>query len=167
MSVVKSDPRIFLEPKPNIIIDCLDDSYITLQVRFWVDPKGPWRRIQSKIYMGIQSALEEAGLDAPYPVTSLSFEKDLESVALKTKMLDPNEFNNMMNQRMAEEASFNKRRAEMLKKETKQSEIIAPDQSGAMFLKEVNDEVKAQPKNIVINQVQVTVPEAKIEPQTT
>lgn len=140
MNVVKSDPRIFIEPKPNIIIYSLDDSYITLQVRFWVDPKGPWRRIQSKVYMGIQSALEEAGLDAPYPVASISFEKDLESVAIKAKMLDPNEFTNMMNARMAEEESYTKRRNEMLKKEVKATEVIPPDQSGATFLKEINNQ---------------------------
>lgn len=133
---VKKDRRIFLEPKPSVIVTDLADSYISLQVRFWVDPKGPWRKIQSGVFMNIQKSLEHAGLDAPYAVTSLSMEQDIESVVFKTKNIDANELSTLMNERMKEEESSQKRRQEMLAPPPpiQPAAPLQPDQSGQNFL---------------------------------
>lgn len=136
---VKKDARIFLEPKANVVITDLADSYIALEVRFWVDSKSLWRRIESKIFMSIQNRLEEAGLDSPYAITSLSFEKDLESVALKSKVLDPGEFSKMMNERMEEEEQLAKNREKLLKNEATVQPTVTADQSGESFLKTQNE----------------------------
>lgn len=135
---VKQDARIFLEPKANVVITDLADSYISLEVRFWVDSKSLWRRIESKIFIGIQNKLEDAGFDAPYAVTSLSFEKDLESVALKSKAMDPGEFSQMINERMKEEEQLAKNREKLLQNEVVVQPTVTADQSGGAFLKTQN-----------------------------
>ncbi len=133
---VKKDRRIFLEPKASVIVTDLADSYIELQVRFWVDPKGPWRQIESTVFINIQNRLEEAGLDAPYAVTSLSMESDLESVVFKSKNLDANELSTLMSERMKEQEVYAKKREELLAKPVAVpvSVPVSPDQTGQNFL---------------------------------
>lgn len=133
---VRKDRRIFIEPKPSVIVTDLADSYISLQVRFWVDPKGPWRKIQSGIFINIQNSLEKAGLDAPYAVTSLSLEQDIESVIFKTKNLDGIELSTLMNERMKEEELYAKNRSELLAKPkpVQPAPPPQPDQAGQNFL---------------------------------
>jgi small conductance mechanosensitive channel len=148
---VKKNPKIFLEPKPHVVITDLADSYIALETRFWVDSKSLWRRIQSEIFMNIQSRLEEAGLDAPYAVTSLSFENDIESAVLKTKSLDPNEFSELIKTRMAEESAISKKRQELVTQEN----FVIPhydnvDQSGKSFLQTT----EAEPNPTVVPEIQ-------------
>ncbi|MFA5829026.1 MAG: mechanosensitive ion channel family protein [Candidatus Gracilibacteria bacterium] len=145
LNEVKQDARIFLEPKANVVITDLDESYIVLEVRFWVDSKSLWRRIESKIFIGIQNKLEDAGFDAPYAVTSLSFEKDLESVALKSKAMDPNEFSQMINERMKEEEQLAKNREKLLQNEAVVQPTVTADQSGGAFLKTQNGSEDAAP----------------------
>ncbi len=136
---IKKDARIFLEPKANILITDLADSYIALEARFWVDSKSMWRRIESNIFINIQSRLEESGMDAPYAITSLSFEKDLESVVLKNKNVDPDEFAKIMNDRMAEEEKLAQNKEKILKDEQDHAVKSNVDQSGQAFLKTQED----------------------------
>jgi small-conductance mechanosensitive channel len=135
LNVVRSNPQIYQEPKPNVVFIDFADYYMNLEVRFWVDSKGLWRRIQSDVFIQIQKRLEEAGLDSPYPVTSLSLEQDAEAVVLKHQAIDPDSFSKMMNARMAEEEAFAKRRQELVnwQKMTQTAEVA--DLSGASFLK--------------------------------
>lgn len=135
MKVLGSNPQILMEPKPNVVFVDFADYYISLQVRFWVDSKSLWRRIQSEAFIKIQKALEEAGMDAPYPITALSFDQDIESAVLKTKSLDGDEFGKLMNARMEDEAKFTKHREEMLKKQEVRVTPETVDQSGTSFLK--------------------------------
>ncbi len=140
LNVVRSDRRIFLEPKPNVVIIDFADYYMYLEVRFWVDSRGPWRRIQSKIFGDIQKRLEESGLDSPYPVTSLSLEQDAESVVLKTKTVSDEEIKVLMAQREAYEKDLAKRRSELMitPEVIQQNQQIAYDESGISFLKEIS-----------------------------
>ncbi len=131
---VRKNQKIYLEPKPNVIITDLSDSYIALQVRFWVDSKGMWRRIQSSMFMNIQNRLEEAGYDSPYAVTSITMEPDIESFILKTKNIDPDEFTKIMDRRVAEEAAYAKKREELFQHEPHQVQPSTVDQSGGVFL---------------------------------
>ncbi len=165
LNEVKKNPRIFLEPKANVIVKELADSYISLQVRFWVDPKGPWRKVQSAVFINIQKALEEAGMDAPYAVTSLSLEPEIESYFVRTKEMDSNELTNLMNERMKEEEKFSKNRAQVpaikaVPAVTHQS----TDESGASFLhgdttaKVETPVIAAQPTIDVQTQPQMQTP---------
>lgn len=70
------EPKILQEPKPMVVVGQLYDSYIEVELRFWVVTGTPWRRLQSKLTIEIEKVLQAANLDAPYPVTSLSFEED-------------------------------------------------------------------------------------------
>mgnify|MGYP001601643096 CR=1 FL=1 len=135
MHVVKKNSKIYLEPKPNIVIQDLADSYITLQVRFWVDSKGPWRRVQSRIFIGIQNELVKAGLDSPYAVTSLSLEPEFESTIIKTKQVDSEEMEKIMNGRAKEEEK-NLQKKKNLAAETVSIALTQtePDKNGNQFL---------------------------------
>jgi len=135
MNVVKSDPKIFLEPKPNIVLIDFADYYIYLELRFWVDSKSMWRRIQSEVFRKIQASLEEAGLDSPYPTTSLTFDQDDNETFMKARVLDPQEMEKIMKQRMAHQEELDKRREELIKTRIIQEQVQAPDQTGAAFLK--------------------------------
>lgn len=113
LNVVKSHPDILLEPKPNIVITEMGDYYIALQVRFWVDSKGLWRRIESKVFMEIQNKFEEAGIDAPYPTNALAFDTDDAQTFVRTKTLTPDEVSGIMKMRADDEEKFAKRREEL------------------------------------------------------
>ena len=135
LNVVKSHNEILLEPKANIVVTELGDYYIALQVRFWVDSKSLWRRIQSKIYIEIQNKLEAAGIDAPYPTNALSFDTDDKATFVKTKALTAEEVNTMMKGREEDEANFTKKREELAAAPfTPKENQKNIDQSGNIFL---------------------------------
>jgi small conductance mechanosensitive channel len=135
INVVKSNPKIYQEPKPNVVFIDYGDYYVELQVRAWVDSKGPWRRIQSKVMAEIQRKLEEAGLDSPYPVSNLSFTEDGESYVLKTKTVEAAEYEKMKTDRAAGDEAYAKRRGEILKWQMAAAQAVPADTSGKEFLK--------------------------------
>lgn len=136
LNVVKSRTDILLQPKPNVVVTEMGDYYIALEIRFWVDSKSLWRRIQSKVGMDIQNRFEEAGVDAPYPTTALEFDPDDKGTLVRTKALSPAEMEQIMKEREEDEQKFSKRREELaapLFKAMEEQRIL--DQSGANFLK--------------------------------
>jgi len=136
LNVVKSHPDILLEPKPNIVITEMGDYYIALQVRFWVDSKGLWRRIESRVFMEIQNKFEEAGIDAPYPTNALAFDTDDEQTVVRTKALTPEEMSSIMKMRADDEEKFAKRREELatVPHATLEDEQRRLDLAGSNFL---------------------------------
>ncbi len=135
MNVAKSHTDIMLSPKPNIILIDLADYYVYLELRFWVDSKGYWRRIQSKVFMEIQRQLEQAGLDSPWPTTSLTFDTDDDEVFVKTQSLGPEDLNRIMKMRKDEETELSKNRDELIKPIAIAEEQRPLEQGGASFLK--------------------------------
>jgi small conductance mechanosensitive channel len=135
LNVVKANPRIYQEPKPSVVFIDYGDYYVELQVRFWVDAKGMWRRIQSEIMAEIQKRLEEAGLDSPYPVANVSFLEDGESYVLKTKPVDAGEYEKMKIERAQLSDELAKRRVELLKWQIAAEQAVPADTSGGAFLK--------------------------------
>ncbi len=163
LNVVRSNPKIFLEPKPTVVVKDMADYYMEFELRFWVDSKSYWKRIQSEIFYQIERKIEEAGFEAPYPVTSLSFEPEIEDYALKTKTLSPEEYNNMLNARGLMEDEYNKKRAELLKLQAAIQKPFVADLPGTAFIKTENPAVAvplagAQPSS--------AVPGVQISPET-
>lgn len=98
LDLVKQNNKIFLEPKPSIVVLDLESSYITLQLRFWVDSKSAWRKAQSDIFIGIESKLEALGMEAPYAITSLSLEPEF-AAALNERKFGTNELQGEANEK--------------------------------------------------------------------
>ncbi|MFO0780295.1 MAG: mechanosensitive ion channel [Candidatus Gracilibacteria bacterium] len=137
LNVVKSHKDILLQPKPNVVVTEMGDYYIALEIRFWVDSKSLWRRIQSKVAVQIQKRFEESGIDAPYPTTALAFDTDDTQTFVRTKALTPEEVNNIMKMREEDEEKLEKRREELAASRAMMDEENQKnlDQSGATFLK--------------------------------
>ena len=112
----------------------MGDYYIALQIRFWVDSKGLWRRIKSRVFMEIQNKLVEAGIDAPYPTNTVGFDTDDEQSYLKTKSLDADDVNKIMKARSTTTEELDKKRGELTKEPTAVIQPVTIDQSGASFL---------------------------------
>lgn len=136
LNVLKARTDILLEPKPHVVVTELGDYYIELEIRFWVDSKSMWRRIQSQVYIEIENKLEEAGLEAPYPTTALEFDPDDKGTLVRTKILSPAEMEQIMKERQEDAQQYAKRREELaapLFKAMEEQKNI--DQSGMTFLK--------------------------------
>lgn len=137
LNVVKSHTDILLQPKANVVVTEMGDYYIALEIRFWVDSKSMWRRIQSKVFMEIQERFAEAGVDAPYPTTALAFDTDDNQTFIRTKTLTPEEVGNIMKMREDDDEKYSKKREELAKPPLAAmlDEQKRLDQSGATFLK--------------------------------
>jgi small-conductance mechanosensitive channel len=134
MNVVRSHPNVYLEPKPNMVVVDMADYYMYLELRVWVDSKGLWKRIQSQLFGEIQKKMEEAGMDSPYPVTSLSLEQDAEAYVVKTKTVSDDELKKMIAERELSDAEFSKKREELIKVQQIIQQPQVYDQSGTAFL---------------------------------
>ena len=44
---------------------------MTIRVRWWIDTYADKRMIQDKVNTALQDAIEEAGIDAPFPTQAL------------------------------------------------------------------------------------------------
>jgi len=88
LDVGNKEPKILKQPQPSVIVNELYDSYIELKLRGWIETDIAWRRLRSKLTMQIQKRLEEAQMDAPYAVTSISFEDDATQVLSKNKVME-------------------------------------------------------------------------------
>lgn len=135
MNVVKADPRIFLHPKPSVILVDFADYYVNLELRCWVDSKNFAKRIKTDIGLQIQQNLEQSGMDAPYPVTSLGVHEDAEDAVIKTKAVDPAEYAKMKDDRAAMYKEFDLMRAKMVADKAKETQAQAYiDENGAKFI---------------------------------
>lgn len=154
-NVLKENNKVLLEPKPTVVATSLEDSYMVFQVRFWVDSKSAWRRIQSDAFVEIQKRLEQAGLDAPYAVTSLSFEPEIESYVVNNRQLDDNSFKKMIDDRIAEEDQYSSKRKKFTEKHIAASTNFGTvDESGSLFLRATTPSQTAQPLQTAQPQVQ-------------
>jgi small-conductance mechanosensitive channel len=142
MNVAKSNPKIYQEPKPNVVFIDFMDYYVWMELRFWVDSKGMWRRIQSDVFSQIQNKLFETGMYCPYPVTNLSFvEEDenfldrQESYVWRTKDMSPEDMKACEQKRMESLDKFAKARQELYRSQTATAQAVPADTSGAAFLK--------------------------------
>jgi small-conductance mechanosensitive channel len=72
ISVALSEKRVLKDPRPTVNIMGLEDSYIHLQLRFYIiDPKGGIRNVKSNIYEGIIREFINNTLDFPHPQSDI------------------------------------------------------------------------------------------------
>ena len=64
--------RILKEPPPDVLTVGLDDSWISLRVRWWTGPKrADVLAAQDEVLTALARALPEAGIDIPFPIRTV------------------------------------------------------------------------------------------------
>lgn len=78
--ILKETKGVLVEPKPGVLIGDFGDSGVTIKVRAWVNAKGGWLRIKSNVALKIKSMFSEHGIQIPYPMRTIVYDKDQEIV---------------------------------------------------------------------------------------
>jgi small conductance mechanosensitive channel len=66
MGIIAKDDRIHDEPGPEVTVNSLDDSAVTLNMRCWVDRENYWG-VLLDMTKAVKISLDDAGVSIPYP----------------------------------------------------------------------------------------------------
>ncbi len=84
LGVLHHHAKVLKEPSPAVVLDEFSDSSINFKVRFWVQSKDKWIDIKSEIIEQLKIALDEAGINIPFPIRTLVFDKANEKTVIPT-----------------------------------------------------------------------------------
>ncbi|MCD6109787.1 mechanosensitive ion channel [bacterium] len=73
---LKATKGVLIEPKPVVIVMEFADSSINLAVRAWVESRGGWLSIRSTLAVNIKKFFDQVGINIPFPITTVIFDKD-------------------------------------------------------------------------------------------
>jgi small conductance mechanosensitive channel len=158
LNSIKKHQKILREPKPSVIVSELGDFYIELQLRFWIITGTNWFKLKSALTAEIEQMLEEAGLDAPYPVTSISMEEDVEGAVINMRTVDGAAHKEILDDRKNYYELAARKKEELVKEEPEIDQPTNNDQLGAAFLQSAEMlapvQVPVQVDNTNINNIQ-------------
>lgn len=69
--VAGSDPRVLLERPPEAFFLGFGESALNFELRFWSDRQDTWLQLQSDVTVAVSKALQEAGIEIPFPQRDL------------------------------------------------------------------------------------------------
>ena len=75
--IVLKHPFVLVYPEPEIFVEELGDSSVNIRVRVWV-PTSEWYNVRKELLWKIKKALDQAGIEIPYPQHDLWFRSPLE-----------------------------------------------------------------------------------------
>jgi len=75
--IVLKHPFVLVYPEPEIFVEELGDSSVNIRVRVWV-PTSEWYNVRKELLWKIKKALDQAGIEIPYPQHDLWFRNPLE-----------------------------------------------------------------------------------------
>jgi small-conductance mechanosensitive channel len=70
--LIKAHPMTLVNPEPQIFVDNLGDSSVNIVVRFWA-PTTEWFGVKTDLLWKMKKALEEKGIEIPFPQRTLWF----------------------------------------------------------------------------------------------
>lgn len=82
LAAVKQIKDVLAEPAPDVVVDELADSSVNLKVRAWIADAGNQRPTQFRLLEASKVALDEAGIQIPFPHLQL-FVDDVHDQVLK------------------------------------------------------------------------------------
>lgn len=84
--VLDEHPFVLVEPEPQVFVDELGDSGVSLVVRFW-SPVATWYATRTALLWSIKQALEAEGIEIPFPqrVVRLAHQGEPADAEKKTK----------------------------------------------------------------------------------
>ena len=74
--LIEAEPFALKNPEPMVYVDNLGDNSVNLLVRFWA-PVSEWFSIKTKMLWRMKKALEEEGIEIPFPQRVLWFANEL------------------------------------------------------------------------------------------
>lgn len=88
MKTLKETKGVLLEPKPAVILDSFADSSINIKMRAWVDSKGGWIKVKSRVILKLKDAFDEHNITIPWPIRTVVYDKeqDYEEKMLEEKI---------------------------------------------------------------------------------
>ncbi|MCR4438458.1 MAG: mechanosensitive ion channel family protein [bacterium] len=82
--VLAQHPYVLVEPAPQVFVDSLGDNGVELVVRFWA-PIASWYATRTELLWPIKKALEEKGIEIPFPQRVVWFADDQEKAVAQGK----------------------------------------------------------------------------------
>ena len=71
VGVAESHPGVLLERPPGAFFMGFGESALNFELRFWCDGQDTWFQLQSDVTVAIAKALQEAGIEIPFPQRDL------------------------------------------------------------------------------------------------
>jgi small-conductance mechanosensitive channel len=75
-NLIEEHPLTLKEPAPQVFVDDLGDSSVNIIARIW-GPSTEWYSVKMELLWKIKGALEEVGIQIPYPQRELWINKDI------------------------------------------------------------------------------------------
>lgn len=82
-NLISNTKGVLVEPKPAVLVDDFGESSISIKIKAWVDAKGGWLKVKSRLIMNIKSEFDKYGIVIPWPIRTISYDKDSEIVEKK------------------------------------------------------------------------------------
>jgi small-conductance mechanosensitive channel len=76
MGLLEAHPLILKEPAPQVFVNELGESSVNLKVRMWA-PSTHWYSVYTEMLWKIKVAMEENGIQIPFPQRVVWFEDTL------------------------------------------------------------------------------------------
>jgi len=80
MAALKKTKGILAQPKPTVVIAGFNASSMDLKVRGWVESRSAWLKIKGNLTINIKKEFDKYGINIPWPITTLAYDKDSEIV---------------------------------------------------------------------------------------
>jgi len=80
LAALKKTKGILAQPKPSVVIAGFNASSMDLKVRGWVESKSAWLKIKGNLTINIKKEFDKYGINIPWPITTLAYDKDSEIV---------------------------------------------------------------------------------------
>ena len=83
LEVMESIDNVAPGPKPQVIPKALDDSAVTLELRYWITDPSAHKKWQTKqaVVRNVKAAFDEAGVDIPFPQRTVDYRADADRPA--------------------------------------------------------------------------------------
>ena len=83
---------VLVEPKPAVLVIEFGDSEIDIAVRVWVESRGGWKKVMSRLLVNLKEAFDEYNIDYPWSMRQVVYDKDMEHGDTIDKKVEGKEF---------------------------------------------------------------------------
>jgi len=73
---IETTKGILIEPKPAVVVDGFTDNGMQLKIKAWVDSKGGWVKVKSRLIANIKKNFDEHGIRIPWPMRMVVEDKE-------------------------------------------------------------------------------------------
>lgn len=140
-NALKKTEGVLIEPKPVVLVMEFSDSSINLVVRAWVESKGGWLKIKSDLAMNIKKEFDASGINIPFPIRTIVYDKDQEEDKTKREEV----MHRIIEEEARKEAEPKEQKPEWVAKEETASEAAPKEGEKAPAPPPVKPQIETQP----------------------